>query len=243
MPRPMWGVLGLLWLGASPAHSQQPETLAVRAADGLVLRATFYSAGGRAPLVLMFHQCNRKGPETGYEQLGARLAAAGVSAVAMDTRGFGGSTNAEYPDFRSDPDRSEAHWVRDVDALLAHLFQRRDLDTTRIAAIGASCGVDQSVHLAARRSAVRALVALSGSLGADAERAFARLRPMPVFVAFADGDKYDTPGSMRRLFGAVRDPRSRMLTYKGSLHGTPLLQDDPALEALLVEWLLTALKG
>jgi fermentation-respiration switch protein FrsA (DUF1100 family) len=102
--------------------------------------------------------------------------------------------------------------------------------------------VDQSVHLASRRSSVRALVALSGSLQAEAEAAFASLRPLPLFIAFAEGDRYDTPSSMRRLFSAAREPRSRMTTYKGALHGTPLLDEDPTLEGVLVDWLVGVLK-
>lgn len=236
------GGLVLLALGGAPLPAQQVESLTVRAPDGLALGATLYRSPRRGPLVLLFHQCNRPGAPTGYERLGPRLAAAGLSALALDFRGFGRSTNAEYPDFRRDMERAEARWPGDVDAVLAQVGSRADLDTSRVAVVGASCGVDQGIRLAGRRT-LRALVALSGSLTPAAESTIAAIPPLPVFVAFAEHDRYDTPRSMRSLFAAAGDARSRMVTYKGASHGTPLLAEDPALEAMVVGWLSAILLG
>ena len=229
-----WAVLLLLGTGSAAA---QVAPVSVPARDGLSLHGTLYRASGRAPLVLMFHQCNRSGPETGYEGLGRRLAAAGMHAFALDSRGFGRSVNAQFSDFRSRSEETAAHWPADADAVLRHLGGRPGIDTSRMAAIGASCGVDQAVHLAGRWPAVRGLVALSGSLQPAADSAFTAMRRLPAFIVFADEDGYNTPPSMRAMYATARDQRSRLINYRGALHGTPLLAADPALEPAVTAWL------
>ena len=113
----------------------------------------------------------------------------------------------------------------------------RESTPAGIAAIGASCGVDQAVHLAGRWPAVRGLVALSGSLQPAADSAFTAMRRLPAFIAFADEDGYNTPASMRAMYATARDQRSRLINYRGALHGTPLLAADPALEPAVTAWL------
>lgn len=243
MIKPGAAAVSLFLLGTAPVAAQQPELLTVRAEDGLLLHAALYRAPGRGPLVLLFHQCNRAGAETGYETLGHRLAAAGFHALALDSRGFGRSRNAEYPDFRSRRDETAAKWPGDIDTVLRHVAPRPEIDGTRLAAVGASCGVDQAIYLAGRREAARAVVALSGSLEPAAESVFAAMRPIPLFIAFADGDGYNTPASMRALFASARESRTRMLTYKGTAHGTPLLAEDPGLVSSLVAWLAPLLQA
>ncbi len=229
--------LSLLLLGTAASAAQQTEPVRVQARDGLSLHGTLYRASGRAPLVLLFHQCNRTTPETGYESLGRRLAAAGMHAFALDSRGFGRSTSADYPQFEGREEATERHWQADVDAVLAHLAARPGVDTARLAAVGASCGMEVALDLAGRRPAMRGFVALSGTMTARLESTFGAMRPLPVLIAFAEEDRYNTPASMRAMFGIARDARSRLFTYKGASHGTPLLAEDPALEPAVTAWL------
>jgi pimeloyl-ACP methyl ester carboxylesterase len=55
-----------------------------------------FRSAGEGPPVLLLHQVS-SGSEM-YEALGTRLAATGYRAIAMDTRGFGGSDPPEQPD-------------------------------------------------------------------------------------------------------------------------------------------------
>jgi pimeloyl-ACP methyl ester carboxylesterase len=59
------------------------------AADGAILKASYFSAGKPGPGLLLLHQINRQ--RKAWDDLAARLAAAGINTLAFDMRGFGES--------------------------------------------------------------------------------------------------------------------------------------------------------
>src|SRR5579864_1122003 len=84
-------VLGLLLLAAACAAQQAPgpRVVDLAATDGTKLKATFFSAGKAGPGVLLLHQCNLQ--RKGWDGLAAQLAAAGISVLTLDYRGYGAS--------------------------------------------------------------------------------------------------------------------------------------------------------
>src|SRR5258708_19373136 len=83
--------LGILMLAAVCKAQQAPAARVVdlSAADGTKLKATFFSAGKPGPGVLLLHQCNQQ--RKGWDGLATQLAAAGISVLTLDYRGYGES--------------------------------------------------------------------------------------------------------------------------------------------------------
>jgi dienelactone hydrolase len=128
----------------------------------------------------------------------------------------------------------------DVDRALEFLTSFPAVDGTRLGAMGASCGGSQALLLASRSPEVRALVFLSSSLPWISEEdmaLFEKNRDVPVFAIAAEGDE-KSAAAARRLFQRSRSPRSRFLLYKGSEHGVPLFERDPALVTEIVGFFL-----
>src|ERR1700733_10677608 len=83
----------LALLGATLCCSAQnvvgPRVVDLTAADGTVLKASFFAAANPGPGVILFHQCNRQ--RKVWDDLAGRLASSGISVITLDFRGFGDS--------------------------------------------------------------------------------------------------------------------------------------------------------
>src|SRR5271155_3790327 len=81
--------------GAPPAQpSPAARVVDLKAADGTVLKATYFAAAKPGPGVLLFHQVNRT--RKSWNDVAARLAAAGINTLTVDLRGFGESGGTPY---------------------------------------------------------------------------------------------------------------------------------------------------
>src|SRR5271170_3710011 len=76
-------------LCCSAQNSVAPRIVDLTAADGTVLKASFFAAAKPGPGVILLHQCNRQ-RKVGND-LAGRLAASGISVITLDFRGFGDS--------------------------------------------------------------------------------------------------------------------------------------------------------
>src|SRR5277367_5117024 len=81
---------------ARPAQQQSnsPRIVDLKASDGTLLKATYFSAAKPGPGVLLLHQVNRE--RKTWENLAAHLAAAGISTLTLDMRGHGESGGTPY---------------------------------------------------------------------------------------------------------------------------------------------------
>jgi pimeloyl-ACP methyl ester carboxylesterase len=90
-----------------------------------------------------------------YRQLAAALAATGIATLRFDDRGVGASTGdittATPPELAGD-----------VEAALAYLADRSDIDSARVGLVGHSEGASVAAIAAAHRPEIRAVVALAG---------------------------------------------------------------------------------
>src|SRR5438874_403599 len=78
------------WLETTAmAQPPPPRVVDITAADGVNLKATYFSAGKPGPGVLLLHQCNRQ--RKVWDDLAERLAASGLNVLTFDFRGFGES--------------------------------------------------------------------------------------------------------------------------------------------------------
>lgn len=162
--------LTLLASVASPVATAQPisegpvrEDVRYSSAPDTVIAATLEkppSAFDRLPVVVII---SGTGPWTrsGWEKMRASLHAAGLATLVYDKRGLGQSTGTFVDTIPV--------MERDVDAAVAFLRTRKDIDHQRIALMGISQGAVAASLVAAADPAIAAVVMLSGPVGPRGE--------------------------------------------------------------------------
>ncbi len=224
--------------------AQAPHIVGIPAANGIILKGTLFVAPRPGPAVLLLHQCDEQ--RKVWDALGTRLAAAGVTALSFDYRGYGESGGTPYtslarPDFIK---MTNEQWPSDIDTAFAFLSRLPGVDPTRMAVAGGSCGVDNAVHLAQRHKNVRALALLAG--GADrTSRAFiSRAGAPPIFTAAAADDRYaDFVAIMGWITALSKSPLSRMAQYTDGGHAAIIFGKHPGLADTLASWFSIVLKA
>jgi alpha-beta hydrolase superfamily lysophospholipase len=196
--------------------------------------------------VLMLHQCNYN--RTMYNEVGKELAQRGIHALSLDFRGFGESISekSNVKSIRKLP-KSErgaawseisSHWPSDVkvafDYLQATLVKEGNNDF-EIGVIGASCGGSQAITLAEQEE-ISAISFFSSSQSdkniTRYDKALAQ-KPTLIIASENDGRTYT---SAQELFIKTKHSNSKMISYKGSMHGYPLLDSDKQLARTIVAW-------
>jgi dienelactone hydrolase len=244
---------GALFAGTVAATPPQPpaQSVDLKAADGTVLRATYFAAAKPGPGVLLFHQSNRTRKE--WAGVAESLAAAGIHALTVDMRGHGETGGQE-----------EARQRRfdDVETAFQFLSSQAGVKRDVIGIGGAGViGVENSVEAARRHSAeVKSLVLLSGeSESLDFLRQASQLPEL--FVA-ADDDEYPPiVEAMELLYVVASSPSRRFVHFSasheapwrwyepfdvgrvpaGGGHGTDMFKPHPELPGIIVDWLVTTL--
>jgi alpha-beta hydrolase superfamily lysophospholipase len=217
-------VLAALLLADPAGAASRPVTLT--AADGVTVAAEVYEAPAPSAAVVLVHVLG--GSKADWRTAADRFQASGVTALAIDLRGHGGSTGSSAP---------AAAMAQDVKAAVAWLAARPDIRPGALAVVGASLGATAALLAAADLPAVKAAVLISPA--ADyrgvrldaAGRKFAR-RPMLLIAS------QDDPYALRTLRDlmppelALREQRVSTVTG----HGTRLLERDPDMLGALVDW-------
>lgn len=236
------GLLGLLSLALVCAAQQTPgpRVLDLAATDGTKLKATFFSAGKPGPGVLLLHQCNQQ--RKGWDGLATQLAAAGISVLTLDFRGFGESGGTPVKDL---PQGDLAKIVNekfplDVDVAYSYLISQPGVDVHVIGAGGASCGVNQAIHLALRHPEVESLVLLSGNADREARTFLTKSEKMPVLLSAADDDG-GAVELMKWLYSLSTNPGSKFVEYPNGGHGVDIFAAHKDLPAMIVDWYVQTL--
>ena len=233
----------LLSLGASATESASPRVVDLKAPDGMGLKGTYFSAGKPGPGVLLLHQCNRQ--RKVWDELATRLAASGLNVMTLDLRGYGESSGTPLDKLSPEEINQvfNEKFPTDVETAYQYLVSQPGVTRDTIAVGGASCGVNQSVHVAQHHPEVRALVLLSEGTDVDG-RQFLRNSPnIPVFMAAADDDS--DPGVveiMQWQFTLSTNPISKFERYSAGGHGVEMFAAHQELPGMIVDWLGTTLK-
>jgi dienelactone hydrolase len=239
-------VLGLLILAVSCAAQQAPgpRVVDLAAADGTKLKATFYGAGtvaGKAaPGVLLLHQCNQQ--RKGWDGLATQLAAAGISVMTLDYRGYGeseGKAPKDLPQAEGVKVLNEK-WPGDVDVAYGYLVSQPGVNAHVVGAGGASCGVNQAIQLARRHAEVKSLVLLSGNTDRDGRAFLSKSEKMPVLLSAArdDGAAVEL---MEWLYSLSTNPGSKFVKYPNGGHGVDIFAAHKELPAMIVDWYVQTL--
>jgi dienelactone hydrolase len=216
-------------------------------ADQFPLKANYYQAkktelakGDRG--VLMLHQCNYN--RSMYNAIGEKLALQGIHALSIDFRGFGESINETYnvdkirklpKEQRSDAWSSmSSHWPNDVKTAYNFLQEKVGKESS-IGIIGASCGGSQAITLAEKEN-ISAISFFSSSQRDENIARYGKVLVEKPTLIIASEDDGRTFTSAQQLFQTARNPNSKMISYKGSMHGYPLLDSDKQLAKTIVAW-------
>ena len=226
------GLLLTLLVMAVCCAAQQapgPRVVDLAAADGTKLKATFFSAGKAGPGVLLLHQCNQQ--RKGWDGLATQLAAAGISVLTLDYRGYGES---DLPPAEGEKVLNEK-WPGDVDVAYGYLVSQPGVNARVIGAGGASCGVNQAIHLAIRHPEVKSLVLLSGNADREGRAFLSASEKMPVLLSAADDDGAAVE-LMEWLYSLSTNPGSKFVEYPNGGHGVEIFAAHKELPAMIVDW-------
>ncbi|HSK10703.1 MAG TPA: alpha/beta fold hydrolase [Vicinamibacterales bacterium] len=225
-------VLIAAWLAAAPAWAGPPQDVQFRTADSVSIAGTLYlpARPGPAPAVILLHMQTRS--RLDWERVGPRLAEAGFVALAIDFRGHGASDPRPAGENARDGGMTE-----DVRAARGFLATRREVIPGRVGILGASVGANLAVLAAAADPTVRSLALLSPGLdykGLRTQSPLNRYGDRPAILVGSREDNY-VMISMRRLSGEGTGTREQ-LVLDGAGHGTTMLQRNPDLIGVLVDW-------
>ena len=228
----LWFAALLVALGATDSFAEK-RPVSFTAADGFVLKGTYYSPERLGPGVLLLHQCNAD--HQIYDTLGTMLSVAGYHVLAFDFRGFGGSRAGEYTDFRAQQQRIVERMPGDVDAALNFLASQSGVNSRALGVVGGSCSVNQAVHASMRREEIRTLVLLSGGTDADGETFIKSASHIPIFGAASEEDA-ESAAATRKLVELSTSPYSRLDILKAAGHAASMFEQEPELQADIVIW-------
>lgn len=227
---------------ATPATPAAARTVDITAADGVVLKGTLFGAPGGGPAVLLLHQCDDR--RTVWDPLGPRLAAAGITALSIDYRGYGdsGGTPHEKLTTAEATAITTSSWPGDIDAAFAFLMKQPRVTMERAGAAGGSCGANNAVQLARRHTNVKALALLAGGTDRAGRLFLAGAAAPPVFAAAAADDEYGNfVQIMSWHFGASHRPESRFAQYQDGGHAAVVFRKHPELADALTSWFAAVL--
>ncbi len=209
-------------------------TIALKAPDGITLKATYFPAAKPGPGILLLHQCNRD--RKSWTPLATKAAASGYHVLALDYRGYGESDGPPPSDnFAERQAVVQQKWPGDIDAAFNWLTAQPGVDKQRIAAAGASCGVNQSVLLARRHPEVRTVALLSGNVTPPGREYLRNTPGLPVFASASHGDG-GAVETMRWILDWSSNPANRFIEYQAAGHGTEMFAVEKGLEPAMLAW-------
>lgn len=143
--------------------------------------------------MLLFHQVNRT--RKSWDDVAARLAAAGINTLTVDLRGFGESGGIAYDRLtkaqRGDQIRKEG-LLGDRDTAWQYLVSQPGVDRDVIGVGGAGLlGVGNSVQMARQHPAeVKSLAVLSGETFQEGLQYLRQASQLPGLFVVDDNDEY-----------------------------------------------------
>ncbi len=209
------------------------QTVNFTTRDGVVITGTLYaSSKASAPTVLCLHQW--RSDRSSYAGLATSLRTAGYTVLAIDLRGYGGSTkNSSGKTVR--PDRE----VRpDIEAALKFLRTHKAVNPDRIGIVGASYGSSNAIIYAAGDRKIKAVALLSPGLNyfsvLPTEGPVKAYAPRPL-LAVASSEDLRSVEAVKAYAQLDSGTSTRLFDNAG--HGTDILQADVGLEKLILDFL------
>jgi dienelactone hydrolase len=239
----LWFTLAIL-PALSCAAQQTPavRVIDLTASDGVKLKASYFASAKAGPGVLLLHQCNQQ--RKIWDDLARQLAAAGINVLTLDLRGFGESGGT--PIGKMTPQEAQAQarkWPGDIDVAFQYLQAQKGVERDDIGVGGASCGVNNSIHVAIRHpKEVRSLVLLAGPTDMAGRQFVRQASHLPILAAVADDDEFpDSIETTPWIFSLSSNPGSKFLRYATGGHGAEIFAVHPELRDAIVDWYVSTL--
>jgi dienelactone hydrolase len=243
----VYKMLFVFMVSAFAVAAQQapaPRVVDLTSPDGVKLKGTFFAAAAAGPGVLLLHQCNRQ--RKVWDDLASRMTPAGLSVMTVDLRGYGDSEGT--PIDKLTPEQANVVFSEkmplDVETAYKFLVAQPTVSSGLLVVGGASCGVNQSVHLAMNHPEIKALVLLS-EISDVQGRNYLRAHPaLPLFLATAEDDT--DPGVtdlMQWLSTFSTNPQTKFVRYKTGGHGVVMFAAHPELPGMIVDWVAVAVRS
>lgn len=225
---------------ALPDHIEKVSFMGVK---DFPLSATWYKGDPKAAGVLLVHDCDHS--SVSYEPLGNLFSQQGLNALAIDLRGFGGSSSEVFSqkkmkkeskdmnDYKNKLLLLQSYWEKDV--LLAYNFLRNKLVKGQgISVVASGCSAIQGVAIA-ETYRVNSFVFVSPIMDHMEKERYKNLIDIPTFFVSAihHTDSYHTANELYLWNG---DYRSALLTYKGNRTGNSLIKGKEHLASGMSLW-------
>jgi tetratricopeptide (TPR) repeat protein/uncharacterized damage-inducible protein DinB len=247
---------------AQRAQQPAPRVVDLKAADGTILKASYFAAAKPGPGVLLLHQSNRT--RDSWDGVAGQLAAAGIHTLTLDMRGFGESGGPYTKLTDAEKAKASAMWPSDVDTAFQYLVSQPGVKRDVIGVGGAGWfGVLPSIEVARRHAGeVKSLVLLSGETLQDGLQFLRRASQLPGLFVVADDDEYPpTVEAMEWLYITSSSSEKKFVHYSAAQdapwiwyetsdaskvpakggHGTDMFQVHPELPGIIVDWFVTTL--
>jgi hypothetical protein len=247
--------------GRIPGPRILPRVVDLKAADGTILKATYFAAAKSGPGVLLLHQINRT--RKAWDDVGVQLAAAGIHTLTLDMSGYGDSGGTPCA-VSLDVSLACKRMPGDIDTALQYLVSQPSVKRDVIGVGGAGLlGVDNSVQAARRHSAeVKSLVLLSGETFQPNLKFLRQASQLPGLFVVSDDDEYPpTQEAMELLYITSSNPGKKFVHYSAAQgapwlwyepfdigrvpanggHGTDMFKPHPELPGIIVDWFVTTL--
>jgi len=223
----------------------QAAPVDITGAGDFTIKGDYLEGASDGAGVLLLHQCNQD--RHMYDSVTPLMQKVGLHTLAIDLRAYGESIGGEYElkKIRSNPDQQASRrffrdMIRDkwtVDVLAAYEFLRTKMGNNRsIAAIGTSCGGREAVKLAGTRP-IPVLALFSSAMQGPMFEAYKRLPSTPTLFITSEEEL----GNAQPYFDLASHPSNRLIEYKGTGHGKPLLDRDPSLAGSIANWFVVHL--
>jgi dienelactone hydrolase len=193
----------------------------------------------KLPVIFLVHMLGKD--KTSWNKFIPKLLENNYAIFNIDMRGHGRSTKIKNGQEILYTSMNETDWKKlpgDINDVISFISNEKFIDSNRIAIIGASIGANSAIVDAANHpGTVKAVVALSPGLDYHGILTLESAKKLeaPILLVASEGDKYafDSINQLNKVVKTKHD----LLIYKGTEHGTNLLNKYDSLESKVISWL------
>ena len=199
-----------------PDESVSPENVTINTADGWKLHALLFKPEGASnSAVILLHQ--RGGSSSDWNQLSTAIVKKGITALAIDQRGAGSSTEGTG----GKGDNAPWDTSQDIAAAIKYLAP-----ISHIGLVGASYGANNAlIYAASHPDQISGVVLYSPGLDYNGLKTEEPAKKWKGFLRIyhdkGDSVAGDSPQSIDKL---SKSPAPRLFLTEGDRHGTALLE-------------------
>jgi dienelactone hydrolase len=216
------------------------KDVAIQTSDEITVKATLGipdSTKKKTPAVILIHQAGSGRHE--WDEFFQKLLNKGYTAIAYDIRGHGESDNVEniYQLF-DNPDLAP----NDLKAVIRFLKSHKNIDSKRIAVVGASIGANLACVSSAEMK-IKTAVFISGKTTAVFDLAGKKkLKMKSVYYISSEGDQDGKRAQWaKELYEMTSEPKILEIVKHSNAHGVSIFRDSPAVQNRIIKWLQNTL--